>query len=184
MVRKNSNSIKILKKYIYSYKRNQDSLNIKKGNYMYMKNQYDRIKKFKSLDYININSLEIHLKIDFQDYNKLKNYELKNHIFHTLINYMIFFTNKTIIYKKINLVLNKLSEKKLILFYNCTNNKNLDAAFLTTFKALISSHKYIVPIFLNVSDKIKEINDFIFPSDTLIFLNNLFLNNQLYNFFD
>ena len=185
LVRNNSNSTKILKKYIYSYKRNKDSLNAEKGNEMFMKNHFDKIKKFKNLNYINVENLEINLKTDFKKYNKLKNNELKNHIFHILINYMNIFNKKSIIYKTINLALNKLSENKIVIFYNHINNdKNFNSSYLTTFKELIQNHKYIVPIYLNdtYTDIINDINDFIFPNDILIFLNNLILDNKLYHF--
>lgn len=180
LVRKHSKSITILKKYIYSYKRNKDSLNAKKGNIIDIKNKFDRLKKFKRMNYLNINYLQYHLKDDLHNYNLLKNNQLKHFIFHVLINYIKYYNNKTIIYKNLNLVLNKLSEEKIIVFYNYTNTSLIfHSDDKTFFESIILNHKYIVSINCSNKNDVKDINNYIFSNDILIFLNNLILSEQL-----
>ena len=173
LVKKYSKSIKILNKYMYSYKRNNDSLNIKKDNSLEIKNRFDRIKKLKKINYNFIRpKLLFSLKSNYNNYNIIKNNELKNHIFHILIDYINFITKKPNIYKKINLFLNKLSEKKFIIFYYSPNKKINLPNKLIKFQKTMMNYKYIIPINCNNSKNIEAIKDFIFQKDVLILFKN------------
>ena len=183
LVRKYAKTIKILNKYIYSYKRNRDSLNIKKDNTVELKNRFYRLKTFKKMNYIlDIKRILFSIKYNYNNYNAIKNNELKNYITHILLNYMNFFAKKPVIYNTMNLFLNKLSEKKLIIFYNSSNvNNNLHIFVMREFKKLIMKHKYIISINCINTKNIKDIKNFIFPKDVLIFLNDAVFDFEIKN---
>ena len=182
LVRKYSKSIKILNKYIYSYKRNNDSLNIKKDNSVEIKNRFDRLKKFKKMNYnFAISTILLSLKSNYNNYNVIKNNELKNHIIHILIDYINFFTKKSTIYNIINLFLNKLSEKKFIIFYYSSDeNINLPIE-LMKFKKIMMKNKFIIPINCNNTENIKDIKGFIFQKDVLILFNDAIFECRIHN---
>ena len=173
LVRKYEKKIKILNKYIYSYKRNKDSLNIKKDNSVEIRNRFDTLKKLKKMNYnFRISMLLFSLKSNYKNYNVIKNNELKNHIIHILIDYINFFTKKSNIYNSINLFLNKLSEKKLIIFYYSSDEKINFLMEQTKLKKIMKKNKYIIPINCNNTKNIKDIKSFIFQKDILVLFKN------------
>ena len=173
LVRKYAKKIKILNKYIYSYKRNKDSLNIKKDNSVEIRNRFDRLKKLKKMNYnFGISMLLFSLKSNYKNYNVIKNNELKNHIIHILIDYINFFTKKSYIYNALNLFLNKLSEKKIIIFYHSTDENYTLPIEQIKFKKIMMKNKYVVPINCNNNKNIEDIKNFIFQKDVLIMFKN------------
>jgi hypothetical protein len=126
LVRKYANSILILKRYIYSYKRNKDSLNMKMGNEIEIKNRFDRYKKFMEINYNN--SVEFSLNGSLYDTNKFHNFlgkrEINTKIIHILVNFLKLYTNNTDIYKRVNLALKKIFKNKIIIFYKSLKKKN------------------------------------------------------------
>ena len=181
LVRKYAKSIKIINKYIYSYNRNEDSVNIKKDFALEIKNRFYKLKKLKKMNYnFQIDSFLNILARSFKSYKEIMNNEIKHLIFYVLINYMNFFQKNIYIYKSINLFLNKLSVGKLIIFYYSSKKKNhLYSSNLAKFRNIIKHYKYIISINCNDSKKIYEINNFIFSNDFLIFMNNAIFKHKL-----
>ena len=182
LVRKYSKSIGILKKYIYSYKRNEDSLNNKAGNALDLKNRIDRFKMIQKINYkMSIEQFEYHLYQNFKNYYLLKTNEIKNKIINAFINLMNFYGNSDIfIYKQINFVLHKLSENKIIIFYNNTDTTQFfNCVNITEFNSIINSNKHIISINIaNITEK-NDIADYILENDILIFFNNSFFFDKL-----
>jgi len=81
LVRKFSNSTKIIKKYIYCYKRNKDSLNLKFGSALDLKNRFYKLKKFLEVNLNFSNKLfEYYLFNYTNNYHLFKNNEIKKNI--------------------------------------------------------------------------------------------------------
>ena len=185
-MRKYSRSNGILNKSIYYYKRNKDSLNSKVGNSIDLKNRFDRIKLLQRIDYdICIKLFKKYLVDNYINYQYLKNQEIKNKIFDVLLNTMKLYRNKTYIYKKINFILHKLSENKIIIFYNNNSNNH----FLICIKKIffnhpIEAHKHIISINIKKINDIKDINNYIYSNDTLVVINHLFFSEELKSILD
>lgn len=187
LVRKNSNSITILNKYIYSYKRNKDSLNMQMGNEIDFKNRFYRYKKFIEMNYKN--SIEFSLKHSLYDANNYYNYtykrEIKTKIIRVLMNLLELYSKRIIIYKSINLVLNMISKNKIIIFYKTLEKKlAYHLCLLNLFKSSNLIKKSIISV--NVSDiyNIEHIKNFIYSSDIIILLDNLINKNQIKTLLD
>ena len=180
LVKKYGNSIGIFKQYIYSYKRNKDSLNAKSGNIQDLKNKLDRLKKFRLINYnMSLPEFQYNLRHNFKKYCLLKNNEIKNKLVYVLLKSMEFYRNKKPVYKMINFVLHKLSDNKIILFYaDQTLVEFFKCININVFDSLIKTHKHIISLNVNNFVNINDINNYIFPNDILIFLNNYFLFNE------
>ena len=175
LVRKNSNSILILNKYIYYYKRNKDSLNLKMGDEIDLKNRYYRYKKFKQMNYNN--SIEYSLKRSLGDTKKftqfLKNREIRTNILHILVDFLKLYLNTTLIYKNINKVINKIAKNKMIIFYESSKNQYINRiCLLNFFKLMNIKNKPIISF--NIHDKfiIDYIKNYTYSNDLIILLDN------------
>ena len=90
---------------------------------------------------------------------------------------------KNIIYKAMNLFLNKLSPGKLIIFFDSSiQNNNLNSKESTIFRDIIKKFRNIISINCNQTQNIKDINDFTFSNDVIMFLNNLIFKTKLKKF--
>ena len=181
LVRRESRSIGILNKSIYYYKRNKDSLNTKVGNLIELKNRFDRLIKFEKIDYdIVIKMFKKYVIDNFQFSDILKNFEIKKKIFNALINSMKLYRNQTNLYNEINLILHKLSQNKIIIFYNDSNiDPFLNCIDLNEFNNFIEAYKHIISINISEINAIIDVNNYIYSNDTLFFLNNSFFYDEL-----
>ena len=111
LVRKNAQSIGVINKYMYYYKRNKDSLNMKMGNELDAIQRFYRHKKLKDFNYINISNYSVFSIIrDIDKYKYfLNNRELKNLIIRLLIDIHRIYTTKITNIKLINNVLNNIT---------------------------------------------------------------------------
>lgn len=137
-------SIKIVHKYIYTYKRNSDSLNIRRNNRIEIKNFFDRLKMLGCS--VGMKFLRTYLDNSIKIYGRIKDNELKHHIFYSLIHYMNYVKKKDYVYNIINIFLNKLSEEKLVIFYDSSNRTNFFYSGLITFKDIIMKYKKFIAI--------------------------------------
>ena len=172
LVRNYSNSSKILNKFIYLYKRNEESLNMKRGNIIDLKNMAYRFKKLKKINYnITIEKFKHHFYTMIKNYHLLKSKEVKNNIIKISILYFNYIEqlNK----KYINEALNKISENKIIIFNKPKNNNiaNYSKRLNHLKKFLITKQKRF--IFVNASNKtiLKNSKNYIFRSDILVLFN-------------
>ena len=172
LVRNYSNSSKILNKFIYLYKRNEESLNMKRGNIIDLKNMAYRFKKLKKINYnITIEKFKHHFYTMIKNYHLLKSKEVKNNIIKISILYFNYIEqlNK----KYINEALNKISENKIIIFNKLKNNNlaNYSKRLNHLKKFLITKQKRF--IFVNASNKtiLKNSKNYIFRSDILVLFN-------------
>ena len=173
LVRKHAKSIMILNKYIYSYKRNSESLNMQMGNQLELKNLYYRMNKIKEITPIIKKSFEYHLFHDIKHYTILKNNEIRNYIFYVLVNYLEFFKNDKAMKNKINLVVKKLSSNKIIIIRDSSNIINKCFEFLNVYKKLKQFHKNVLTIYFKNHTTLANT---IHLNDTIIILNNLVFN--------
>jgi glycosyltransferase involved in cell wall biosynthesis len=176
LVRKNANSIIILNRYIYYYKRNKDSLNKRMGNEIEIKHRYYRYKKLKEIDYNN--SVEYSLNNSLDDIEKydnlFNNREIRTIVIHFFVNFLKLYSHKMLIYKRINSALNKISDNKIIIFYEVFKTKNKhDYFFLNIYKFLNLRNKTIISVNINNEDNFNDIKNFIYSKDILIFLDSI-----------
>ena len=173
LVKNFSNSSAILNKFIYSYKRNKESLNMQRGNINDIKSTFYRLKKMKQFNNININRFKYYLGRMVQSYPALKDYEIKNMIIKLSILYKSLYQNNSKIYKIINCALNMISEKKIIIFNESEVNqliKPKKAYFFKTFKKY--NRKKIIFIEPSSYTILSYIKNYIFSNDIIVFFNN------------
>ena len=182
LVRNYSNSSKILNKFIYLYKRNEESLNMKRGNIIDLKNMAYRFKKLKKINYnVTISKFKHHFYTMIKNYHLLKSKEVKNNIIQLSVMYFNYI--ELLDKKYINLSLNKISENKIIIFNkqkkNSLTNYSKQLYKLKVF--LINSKKRF--IFINALNKtiLKNSNNYIFRSDVLVLFNISINDNDVKN---
>ena len=173
----------ILKKYIYIYKRNSESLNIKKGNIMDIKNRIYRLKKFY---YIYTNELySFKFLYYFQSLIKLcnstilKDIEIKNQIINIAFNFKNIYKNDSKFSEIFNNILNRISDNKIIIFFDSkgiTLNKIL--LIKNFFKKIIQIRKKIVTININTNLKNDIIFNYIYNNDIIIGLDTIIFNKN------
>ena len=158
-----SHTSKIINKYIYIYKRNNDSLNIHKSYSIEMKNRIYRINAlFKVMQNNNINNSSLYYKKYYKDYlyiyrnyNKslLKSTEIKNSIINISFRFLKIYGDRKDITNEIYYIMNSFSNNKIIFFYSSINNNIIDyLTYLTIYKYLQkNSMRKIISV--NINDK-------------------------------
>ena len=176
----------ILKKYIYIYKRNNESLNMKKGNIMDIKNRIYRLKKFFNI-YLNDRhrfKLEYYFKslIKLCNSTIFKDIENKKEIINISFKFKNIYNNDTKFSEIFNNILSKISDNKIIIFFdskNITLNKILMVkSFVKKFKQKIKKNKKIVTININTNLKNDIIFNYIYNNDIIIGLDNIIFNKN------
>ena len=179
LVRKFSKTSEILNKFIYIYKRNKDSLNMKKGNIIDIKNRIYRL-KWITRYYRNIKKkLRYFYNLYFYLENIIFNcnasflndkHEIKKGITYISLELLYIFKNKAIMSKNINNILNIISSDKIIYFYNSFNKTLINYLnIFSIFKLLLeNNNKIIISIDINNDTKFDNIFNYIYPSDILI----------------
>ena len=191
LVRLYSKRNETLNKYIYVYKRNSDSLNIKKDNSMFIKNSIYRTKFIikiilnnkiaGSKNYLE-NSYQF-FKYIYQIYHNsiLKLREIKSNLINILLQFKrIYYYRKDII-NYMNSILNSISYKKIIIFFSSESKNIIDKLTYTSIsKYLQESHsRKIVFVDINDNYKVNVIWNRIYNNDIILGLGNLMLQ---YNF--
>ena len=187
LVRKFSKKTEILNEYIYIYRRNKDSLNMRKGNIVDIKNRIYRLKLF--FDFYNMfkrnfyyNNLNIYISniILICNASFLNNHnEIKKGITKILINNLNIYKNKVYI----NNILNIISDSKIILLINSykkTFINYLDNLFLFKYFHK-NSNKRIISMDIINNNNINNIYKYIYSNDILIGMNNIIYDKNFKN---
>lgn len=187
LVRKFSKKTEILNEYIYIYRRNKDSLNMRKGNIIDIKNQIYRLKlffdfynMFKRNFYYNHPNIYISNIILICNASFLNNHnEIKKGITKILINNLNIYKNKVYI----NNILNIISDSKIILLINSykkTFINYLDNLFLFKYFQK-NSNKRIISMDIVNNNNINNIYKYIYSNDILIGMDNIIYDNNFKN---
>ena len=183
LVKKYSKYILIFNKYIYVYKRNNQSLNMDKGSRIELKNRIYRLKtlinfyKIFKTDISYIYRLYKYLQNIVWGCNstilKEEQYIRKGIINISLELLKICKKNKSK-YKAIKYILNKISENKIIIFINPNNTTLMKSIidFISLKKFKDFNNKIIIYIDVNNNIKFDDIINYIFPNDIIIGIDN------------
>ena len=179
LIKRYGNNSETFNKYIYIYKRNEDSLNMGIGNMNEIKNRIYRLKKNLIIKKENNNNSYVNHYQLYQYYESiinisnasiLTNREIKNPLID--LSYKLFFIlnkNNTII-NSINNIMNKISYNKIILFFNSLNKTLIDyLPQLSLFQILTElGNRKIISIDINNDLQFNNIFQYIYPNDILV----------------
>ena len=182
LVRKYANSIGTIHRYVYEYTRNSDSLNNQRGDKIDLLNKFYKFRKFQKMKIKEINENILNPSLyQIKQYNFiLKIKEIKHEIKHLLVKLLKSYTNQTFIYKKINLVLNKISENKIIIFHKSEIKRLINWKTLqNVLHSSILTHKNVITINFNNNSSFDEIRKYIYLNDILIILDNLIFTKEI-----
>ena len=183
LIRKYSNSNITFDKFIYIYKRNNDSLMLNSHNIIDVKN---RVYRIKAIQEINTNNDINEFKKYYNDAityfnNSIKNNnEIRNILFHVSANFLSqYYYNKTI-YKEVNYAVNKISDNKIIIFNKFYSENIMNYLIhICIFKFFqINFNKTIVSINLNNITQVNDIINYIYPNDLIIGIDNIFFDEE------
>ena len=177
---------KDINKYVYIYKMNNQSLiiNIKKNrNTIEFKNRVYLTQAYQDFNFKSSSVFMFKNMINLCDCFKIKDIELKNRIFHIAMKILESFVNNSKLLTNINDNLNKISNNKIIMFYELANHFfDLYLNYLTIFNYIkIKYNKIIISININNKNSfnlllINNIHKYIFPNDILIGFDNFFFD--------
>ena len=183
LVRKYSNSNFTFDKFIYIYKRNNDSLMLNSNNIIDVKNRVYRIKTIQEINNNNdINEFKKYYNDAITYFNNSikNNNEIRNMLFHVSANFLNqYYYNKTI-YKEVNYAVNKISDNKIIIFNKLYSENIMNYLIhICIFKFLqINFNKTIVSINLNNITQVNDIINYIYPNDLIIVIDNIFFDEK------
>ena len=142
LIQKYSKTSEILNKYIYIYKRNDDSLNMKKGSLIEIKNRIYRLKmlnkinennNYNNSDFYNFKYYQYHqIIINSCNISILKDNEIKKKIIDLSMYYLNIFNRNIEMKNNANNIINKIFDNKIILFFNSNNKTFVDYLILST----------------------------------------------------
>ena len=176
---------KIVNKYMYIYKRNNDSANIKKDFSIEMK---DRIYRLKTLIKIIKNSHINNSYLYYEDYYNyymniymtynnsiLKLNEIRKMLINISLNFLNIFNNRKDIINRINYIMNSISHNKIIIFFSSNGQNIIDN--LTYISLIKYVQKYterkIISIDINNNSQVQIILNYINSNDILFSFGNL-----------
>jgi glycosyltransferase involved in cell wall biosynthesis len=182
---------KIINKYIYIYKKNNDSLMInKKGNPIEIKNRIYRLQNFiKIIQVFQINNSNIYYDKYYNDYIKIyKKYkssllsfnEIKNDLINISLSFLYIYNNRKDIINNINYILNSFQKNKIIIFFSSINKNIFDyLTYVCIYKYLQENNeRRVISVNINNNNQIKAILNYIYPNDIIFGLNNLIFQNK------
>jgi len=183
LIRKFSNKSIIFDKYIYYYKRNEESLNTIRGSLTDLKSLVYRLDMFLKIneklanknfkDYLN----QIIDYYNFRDFELPEN-EIKNNLHKIYFKYGKL-NDLDYYYKKgINFNLEKLFDGKIIIFYDSSENQIITYLIQIILFLLYKKLPKKRVLFVDLK-KISEVMNYIYYNDILIGINNVFLSNEL-----
>jgi glycosyltransferase involved in cell wall biosynthesis len=172
LVKNFSNSSALLNQFVYSYKRNEESLNMQKGNINDIKSTFYRLKKMIKFNNTNINKFIYHFRRMIESYPVLKDYEIKNMIVKLSVQYRHLFKKNSKTYKIINCALNMISEKKIIIFNESEEDQLIKSNKTHTFNFLKKYNgKKFIFIESNSKSVLEYIKNYIFSNDIIVLFN-------------
>ena len=186
LIRKKTNFISNINKFIYIYKRNNDSLMLNGiGSKLDIKN---RIYMYQAIQQYNLsgsNDIELYKAIILKYLTNntiLKDKEIKNKLIHLNVELLYHFINNSIKYNEINNLVNKISNNKYIIFYSSFNNSyDIYLSYLSIFQFLQENYNKII-ISIN-KNQINDIINFIFSNDILIVLDEILFDPIFVNIY-
>ena len=194
LVRKFSKKSEILNKYIYIYKRNEKSLNFQVGNLLEIKNRIYRLKTLiKINENNNINNSDLYYYMHYIYHKSIikscnssifKDKEIKKKIIDISIKFLnIFNNNKEILNYINNKILNKISDNKIIFFFNSFNKNIFDNLIYLIFYKFLQDYDYrkIICIDINNIIQINSIINYIYSNDILFGLNDIMFHSNFLN---
>ena len=168
---------------MYIYKRNDNSLNTKKGCLMDIKN---RIYRLKTLIKINEN---LNIYKNYYNYYKtlnniikycnssiLKDNLIRKNLIKISIKFLSIFKNDKNISKNINNnIINKISDNKIIFFFNSFYKSLIDYINIFSIYCFLEKNKdrKIISIDINDIIQVNNISKYIYSNDILLGLNNI-----------
>ena len=171
LIKKFSKSNALLNEFIYSYKRNGESLNMQKGNMNDLKSIIYRQKKINKLNNIN-NKFFYTFSVMINLYHSLKDFEVRHNIVKIAILYRNLYQNNLEKYRQINCALNLISEKKIIIFKKSVDNEKIQLNQSYILKTFNNTRKIVIFIDSSNSTILKKIRNYIFPNDIIAIFNN------------
>ena len=178
LIRRYSNISKDFNKFIYIYKINNQSLVVNK-NSLEIKNKIYLIQTLLELNirYYNIYKL-FKVTIISCSNQLLSDIEIKNKLIHICINLINRYNNNKYIINDIKYFINEISYNKIIIFNNNKNNLFEKCLIQSSiYKYLTEKYnKTVISINFNNKKQIKNILNYIFPSDILVGYDDLIFN--------
>ena len=176
---------KTLNKYIYIYKRNSDSLNIKKDNSIFIKNSIYRAKTLIKI-ILNNNVTDSNLYLEkyynyykhiYQIYNNslLKLNEIKNDLINISLNFLDIYYDRKDIINDINYILNCISYNKIVIFFSSKNKNIIDELTYISINKYLqeNNERRIIFVDINNNNQVNIILNYIYYNDILFGLGNL-----------
>ena len=178
LIQKYSKTSEILNKYIYIYKRNDDSLNMKKGSLIEIKNRIYRLKmlnkinennNYNNSDFYNFKYYQYHqIIINSCNISILKDNEIKKKIIDLSMYYLNIFNRNIEMKNNANNIINKIFDNKIILFFNSNNKTFVDYLILSTiFNTLKENNNHRIIISIDVNNNNNIVN-YIYENDILL----------------
>ena len=183
LIRKYSNSSSILNKFIYIYKRNNESLMLNNDNINDVKNRVYRIKTIQEIN----NNYDIN---EFKKYynnaikyfnNSIKiNNEIRNILFHVSANFLSQYYYNETIYREINYAVNKISHNKIIILNKFYSENIINYLIhICIFKFLQNNfNKKIISINLDNKTQVNDTINYIYPNDLIIGIDEIFFDGE------
>ena len=188
LIQKFSKTSEILNEFIYIYKRNDDSLNMKKGSLIEIKNRIYRLKMFNKInknnnynntDFYNFKYFNyIQSIVNSCNISILKDNEIKNKIIDISIYFLNIFNRNIEMKNNANNIINKIFDNKIILFFNSNNKTFVDYLILSTiFNTLKENHNNRIVISIDVNNNDNIVN-YIYSNDILLGIEEELIFNE------
>jgi glycosyltransferase involved in cell wall biosynthesis len=186
LIRKKTNFISNINKFIYIYKKNNESLMLNGiGSKLDIKNRiymYQAIQKYNLSGSYDIKLLKTFILKYLTNDTILKDMEIKNALIHLNVELLYHFINNDTKYKEINNLVNKISHNKFIIFYSSFNNSyDIYLSYLSIFQFLQEKYNKII-VSIN-KNQINDIINFIFSNDILIVLDEILFDPIFVNIY-
>ena len=184
LIRKNSNSSITFNKFIYIYKRNNESLMLNSDNIIDVKNRVYRIKTIQEINNnYDINEFKKYYNDAISFFNnsiKNNNNEIRNMLFHISANFLNQYYYNETIYKEINYAVNKISDNKIIILNKFYSENIMNYLIhICIFKFLQNNfNKTIISINLDNKTQVNDIFNYIYPNDLIIGINDIFFDEE------
>ena len=188
LIRKFGKTSEILNQYIYNYKRNKESLNMRKNGLLELKNRIYRLKALLSIiknsnlsdSYLYYNSYYQSYKNIYNSCNNslLKEKVIRNNMINLSTTFLEIYNNRSDLLREINYIMNTIFENKIIVFYNSFNSTLIDQlTYLSINKFLIENiDKKLIYIDINDNIQTNQIVKYIFSNDIFLGLNDIIIH--------
>ena len=189
LIQKYSKNTEIFNKYIYIYKRNNDSLNMRKDNLFEIKNRIYRLKMLNKINENNNNDSYIYSYKYYQSHqiivnscniSILKDNEIKKKLIDISIDFLNIFNDNIEIKRNANNIINKINENKIILFFNSYNKTLIDYLTLSTIFNILkeNNRRIIISIDVNNNNNFDNIINYIYSNDIILGIEEEIIFNE------